>query len=83
VVPAADAVAVVVPGLGEDGLSNSGEIIRLRAPDGQLLSEVPRAATAAGQSLARRHLLAPDWAASFGPHAAPGASPGGANVLEP
>jgi len=81
VAPAADAVPIFVAELGDGGLSNSGEVLRLRAPTGELVSEVPAAKTAAGQSLARRDLLAPDWPSSFGPHASPGASPGSANVV--
>jgi len=81
VAPAADAVPIFVAELGDGGLSNSGEILRLRAPTGELVSEIPATKTAAGQSLARRDLLAPDWPSSFGPHAPPGASPGSANVV--
>lgn len=81
VVPAAEAIPVVVDIIG-DGLTNSGETVRLRAPGGDLVSEIPARAAEAGRSVARRHLLAPDWDTSFAPHAAPGASPGRSNALD-
>jgi hypothetical protein len=81
VVPTADALPIVVAELAEEGLSNSGEVVRLRALSGVVLSEIPAVPTTAGTSLARRHLLAPDWVSSFSPHAAPGASPGAENSL--
>jgi hypothetical protein len=83
VAPADPSVLTVLPVLAKNGLSNSGELIRLLAADGTPVSRFPalKAATA-GVSLARR---APDSAdddpAAFGPHAAPGASPGAPNLL--
>jgi len=69
--------------LGQAGLSNSGELLRLSDADGRVLSRFPAlAASAPGISLARRTPDAPDAeAASFGAHAAPGASPGAPNEL--
>jgi hypothetical protein len=76
---------LVVPALGSGGLSNAGEPLRLVEPGGRVLSRFPAmAATRPGQSVAR---LAPEAAdgepGSFGVHAVPGASPGGANVVSP
>jgi len=79
VVPSATTVAIVVAEIGDGGLTNAGEAIRLRDAAGQILSEIPALASDAGQSVARLHLLAPDWATSFRVHAPPGASPGRQN----
>jgi hypothetical protein len=75
---------VVLPSLGKSGLSNSGELLRLFDPSGQLVSSFPALkAAAAGKSLARRAPESPDDdPEGFGLHAAPGASPGAPNVLE-
>lgn len=81
VVPSARAVPIVLDDSG-DGLTNAGESVRLRAPSGEVISEIPAHSGTAGRSFARRHLLAPDWPTSFGHHGPPGASPGGSNVFE-
>jgi hypothetical protein len=72
-----------LPALGKAGLSNGGELLRLVAADGSVVSRWPaQAAPAPGQSLARRAPDAADSEAqSFGPHAPPGASPGAPNAL--
>ncbi len=69
--------------LGASGLSNAGELLRLSDPSGRVVSRFPALASAdPGVSVARRTPDAPDdEAASFGPHAAPGASPGAPNEL--
>jgi len=80
----ADGVSVLrLPTLGSNGLSNSGEELRLISASGQLASRFPaRAASTAGVSIARIAPDAPDDAPqSFVPHAAPGASPGAKNAL--
>jgi hypothetical protein len=83
-VPAPDATLVVVPRLGRSGLANSGELLRLRDPDGTVVSRFPaRAAPGPGTSVARRAPDAPDAeSGSFASHAAPGASPGRENTVE-
>jgi hypothetical protein len=74
---------LALPALGKAGLSNGGELLRLFAPDGSVVSRWPAlAAPGPGQSLARRAPDAADTeAASFAPHAPPGASPGAPNAL--
>ncbi|MBN2196132.1 MAG: lamin tail domain-containing protein [Polyangiaceae bacterium] len=81
--PSPGTLLLRVPRLGQGGLANRGELLRLRSPDGVVRSRFPaRAADEAGTSIARRApWLADDVASAFGPHAAPGASPGAANVL--
>jgi hypothetical protein len=83
VLPRARTRVVRLPTLGTSGLANGGEPLRLSDANGRLSSSFPSLpARAAGVSLARRTLQAPDAdATAFGPHAAPGASPGGPNVL--
>jgi hypothetical protein len=82
VVPDRAAVPIVVPRVGQGGLANSGEPLRLVNAAGEVLSSVPAlAASRPGISWARRDPWAPDVPVSFGEHAAPGASPGAANVL--
>ncbi len=82
VVPDRAAVPIVVPRVGQGGLANSGEPLRLVNAAGEVLSSVPAlAASRPGISWARRDPWAPDGPDSFGEHAAPGASPGAANVL--
>ncbi|HET9957743.1 MAG TPA: hypothetical protein VFQ61_24765, partial [Polyangiaceae bacterium] len=73
------------PSLGKAGLANAGEVWTLRDPNQRTLSVFPAIASKnGGQSLARRSAQAADSSSSFGPHAAPGASPGAANtVTEP
>lgn len=83
VVPSARALPLVVPRVGKNGLSNSGEALRLRNAEGEVVSSAPAlAASAAGVSMARRDPWAPDVAESFGAHASPGASPGAPNLLK-
>jgi hypothetical protein len=69
--------------LGASGLSNAGELLRLSDTSGVVVSRFPALASAdPGVSIARRTPDAPDdEAASFGAHAAPGASPGSPNEL--
>lgn len=83
VLPAPGTRLVRLPSLGDAGLANSGEPLRLRDRDGRLLSLFPSVpARHAGVSIARRAPDASDDdAASFGEHAAPGASPGAENTL--
>jgi hypothetical protein len=83
-VPSLDASIVRVPRLGGNGLANTGELLRLRDGDGNVLSRFPAlAAPAPGQSVARRTPDAPDGeSASFGDHAPPGASPCAPNAVE-
>jgi hypothetical protein len=74
---------ITLPKLGQSGLANGGELLRLFDASGRLLSRFPAiAAPDAGVSVARRTPDAPDDDASaFGAHAPPGASPGAANEL--
>lgn len=73
---------VRVPALGQGGLSNAGEALRLRLPEGQIVSRFPGlAAPVEGRSVARRAGAPDDDPLGFGPHAAPGASPGAENSL--
>lgn len=76
---------VRVGSLGKGGLSNQGELLRLRDASGVVVSRFPaKKSSRAGQSLARRSPDAPDDdPSSFGPHSAPGASPGAPNTVEP
>jgi hypothetical protein len=82
-VPPPDVALVRLSGLGRNGLSNAGELIRLRDRDGLVVSRFPaRKAPRAGRSVARRAPDAPDAeSGSFGDHAPPGASPGRDNVV--
>lgn len=76
------ALELRVPALGKSGLSNSGELIRLRAPAGDIVSRFPGLPAERGRSVARKDPWSPDEDLSqFGPHADPGASPGAANQL--
>jgi hypothetical protein len=86
VVPAEATPFLRVAELGKNGLSNSGEPLRLLDRSGAVLSAFPSLASKhAGVSLARRSLDTTDAdVAGFAEHAAPGASPGAANrLLEP
>jgi hypothetical protein len=69
--------------LGQSGLANGGELLRLSDASGRVLSRFPAlSASDAGVSLARRAPDAPDdESSSFGLHEAPGASPGAPNSL--
>ncbi len=77
------ALVIRVPRLGKNGLSNAGELVRLRSPAGEVssrLSATPRPKP--GVSVARRNWwLQDDDPATFGLHAEPGASPGLPNHL--
>jgi hypothetical protein len=83
IAPAPGTSVLEVPKLGKQGLSNAGELLRLRAPDGSVLSRFPPIAQRqGGTSAARVHpWCADDDPDSFGLHAAPGASPGAPNRL--
>jgi hypothetical protein len=83
VAPDPEAALVRLPELAKNGLSNSGEPLRLVAPDGLVLSAFPALpGKRGGVSLARRTLDASDLdPEAFGEHADPGASPGRANEL--
>lgn len=83
-VPDPGALLVVVERLGKSGLSNQGEALRLSAPDGQVVSRFPSIpAPDPGVSAGRRTPWADDDDPdAFAPHAAPGASPGAANVFD-
>jgi hypothetical protein len=74
---------LVVPALGNGGLANGGEPLRLLDREGNVLSRFPAiTAKKPGQSVARVVPEAPDgepWA--FAAHAAPGASPGLPNAV--
>jgi hypothetical protein len=77
------ALVLSVPTLGKSGLSNSGELIRLRAPEGEIVSRFPAMPAEHGQSVARRAPFSLDEDPDqFGAHAAPGSSPGASNTLE-
>ena len=80
----ASVLRLVVEKLGKNGLSNSGEPLTLRRPDGSEASRFPAAPKPkAGVSVARRRSIdLDDDPSAFGLHAAPGASPGAANALE-
>ncbi|MCC6217414.1 MAG: lamin tail domain-containing protein [Polyangiaceae bacterium] len=83
IAPAPGTPLLVVPKLGKSGLSNAGEPLLLRDAAGAVVSRFPaREADTAGTSQARgAPWLLDDDPAAFGPHAAPGASPGAPNVL--
>jgi hypothetical protein len=83
VVPAEATPLLRVAELGKNGLSNSGEPLRLLDGTGAVLSAFPALPSKhAGVSLARRSLDTIDTdAAGFAEHAAPGASPGATNQL--
>jgi hypothetical protein len=83
VVPAPGTTIVRVPQLGKNGLSNTGEPLALRAPDGALVSRFPAfPKPKAGISVARRRPWdLDDVPGAFGHHASPGASPGAPNQL--
>lgn len=74
---------VEVPSIGGNGLSNTGEGLRLLDANGSVLSAFPALASRhPGVSFARRTLDTLDGdAAGFAEHAAPGASPGTSNTL--
>lgn len=82
-VPPPDAAILRLPGLGRNGLTNTGELLRLRDRDGRVISRFPaRPAPRPGRSVARRAPDSPDAEFdSFAEHSAPGASPGRENVV--
>ncbi len=77
VVPAASALPLVVPQIGQNGLLNAGETLRLFDPEGRLVSKIPAIEGAAGVSVVRISVWASDLPSSFVLHGPPGASPGG------
>lgn len=81
--PGRDVRLLELSSLGLRGLANSGEALLLVGPEG-VLSRFPAFAAAhAGRSVARRSFAATDDdPAAFAEHAAPGASPGAANVFD-
>jgi hypothetical protein len=83
VAPREGTLLVRVPHLGQSGLSNSGERVTLRGPDGSVVSSFPPIApTAAGVSMARRlPSVLDDDTTGFGPSAGRGASPGAPNEV--
>lgn len=82
--PGSSVPLVVLDALGRSGLSNSGEPLLLRDASGRVLTGVPPLKQdKAGYSLARRAPELADVATSFAYHAAPGASPGAPNQLDP
>lgn len=64
-IPDADSLAIVVPKIGGNGLSNSGEAVTLVDADGGVLSALPSLPATAGRSWSRREPWLPDVAASF------------------
>ncbi len=76
VIPAASAVPLVVPKIGQGGLLNAGEALSLLDPEGQLVSKIPALEGAAGVSVVRVSVWASDLPSSFVLHGPPGASPG-------
>lgn len=82
VLPAAGTKVLRLPSLGNAGLSNSGELLRLRHRSGREVSRMPAIRAAkSGFSVARRTPDAGDTASDFAVHAEPGASPGAPNQL--
>lgn len=82
VLPTAGTAVLRLTSLGNAGLSNSGELLRLQHRSGREVSRVPALSAAkSGVSWARRTLDAGDTASDFTLHAAPGASPGGPNTV--
>jgi hypothetical protein len=83
VAPVAGTLILRVHELGGGGLSNQGEVLRLRDATGAVVSRFPAlAASKPGVSMARRApTSADDDSTAFGYSAPPGASPGAANVL--
>lgn len=82
--PATAAVLVQVERLGKSGLSNQGEALRLRAPNGEIASRFPALpAPDPGVSSARRAAWSlDDDPDAFAGHGSPGASPGAANSFD-
>ncbi|MCA9639841.1 MAG: lamin tail domain-containing protein [Polyangiaceae bacterium] len=81
--PSKEVQLIVVEQLGKSGLSNSGEPLILRDPDGDLVSAIPPLKhDKPGYSVARRTPELSDVLISFQTHGAPGASPGEANRFD-
>lgn len=82
VLPEPSVTLLRLASLGNAGLSNSGELLRLRDRSGRELSRMPAIRAAkSGVSIARRTPDAGDTASDFAVHAEPGASPGAPNTL--
>jgi hypothetical protein len=83
IAPAAGTAILSVHALGKNGLSNAGEALSLRRPDGAVASTFPALPKPKpGVSVARRTPSAVDDApTSFALHGPPGASPGQANTF--
>lgn len=83
VAPVEGTTILRVPRLGKNGLSNSGEPLRLLDHTGRVLSAFPALPKPKpGVSVARRRPWSPDGAAdSFSLHGADGASPGAPNTV--
>lgn len=65
VIPPPDAIVIRVPALGKNGLSNSGELLRLVDPEGRTISRFPALPKPrAGQSVSRVTPSAPDGVSS-------------------
>ncbi len=75
-VPDAQAIPVVVPSLGKNGLRNSGERIELRTSTGRVISSIAAVGSPEDVSLARVSPWASDVAHSFSTDQIDGASPG-------
>jgi hypothetical protein len=84
VAPRSSALIVTVDRIGSQGLANQGESLRLKDPEGNVVSRFPALAGRRGVSVARRAPWSLDNdAVAFGLHASPGSSPGAENRLEP
>lgn len=82
VVAPPDAIVVRVPALGKNGLSNSGELLRLVDPEGRTISRFPGVPKPkGGQSVSRRTPDAPDGVSSSFAITQP--TPGIANDVTP
>ncbi|HEU4537699.1 MAG TPA: hypothetical protein VFS00_26445, partial [Polyangiaceae bacterium] len=83
VAPPPSATVLTLPSLGKSGLSNAGEALTLRSPEGDVVSRFPATPKPkAGASVARRRPDAPDDdARAFALTAPGGATPGGPNGL--
>jgi hypothetical protein len=76
IVPAEDALPIVVAQIGQNGLRNTGEEVSLRDSEGNVLSKIPAKSRPEGVSSLRISPWAADNEQSFIEHPAPGASPG-------
>lgn len=81
--PAPGTIMIRVPQLGKNGLSNSGEPLRLLGPQGQVHSQVPSmVSTKQGSSIARVHPDALDLEPGAFELRADGGTPGASNARE-